>query len=360
MKNLRPSAPIYGGPTALLPFVSIVIPTYRRAGLLGQAIASALAQSECRPYEVIVVDDDQSKEILEVVSQFPRDRIAVYQNRSTLGMWENLRQAVQLARGSWILVLCDDDLLMPGALSEFDRVLSFYGDWSPILCIAGGVQIFLDEGVSPLFRFRQSVVQYPVVDIVNSREEIVKVDDAMRMSNVPKLCSSFFTREGLSLIGWDSSCGGFADLALYLRIQRDGGLYCCKGVFGRFRVHDANASRLARLWETYPLDAAGRLLQHYVDKTTPLGRSVIDRVERGYFSSLWKSPLNLRQRSKFARSLSSLCAGNPARRYIVSQGWFFHLGWFGYALLRPVLHVISTLAGRVVAAVRDKQRSLPT
>jgi glycosyltransferase involved in cell wall biosynthesis len=271
-------------------------------------------------------------------------------------MWENMYQAVQLAQGDWIVVLCDDDLLIPGALAEFDRVLSFRGDLSQIQCLAGGVEILLDAKVSPLFRFRRTIVQYPIDEIMNSLEEIMKVDSALRLRNVPKLCGSFFKRSGLSLIGWDSSCGGFADLALYLRIQRDDGLFCCKRVFGRFRVHGGNASRLARLWETYPLDAAGRLLQHYVDETTPLGRSVIASVERGYFSSLWKSPLTLRQRSKFAQSLSSLFAGNPARRYMVSQGWFFHLGWFGYALLRPVLHAVSTLVGRVVAAAMKAQR----
>ena len=48
------------------PFFSIVIPTYKRADLLKEAINSAINQLDFdKPYEIIVVDNDDCNEVNE-------------------------------------------------------------------------------------------------------------------------------------------------------------------------------------------------------------------------------------------------------------------------------------------------------
>jgi glycosyltransferase len=103
-------------------WLSIVIPTYRRAGLLRQALHSALNQSEPTGYEIVVVDNDPDptqREAEGLVSLLGDARIAYHRNASNLGMVGNWNRGLRLARGEWVTVLPDDDMLR----TDYVRVL---------------------------------------------------------------------------------------------------------------------------------------------------------------------------------------------------------------------------------------------
>ena len=90
--------------------VSVVIPTYNRASMVGDAIESALAQTYA-PLEVIVVDDGSTDDTEGAVRQFgPRVRY-VRQENSGVGAARNAGLAV--ARGEAIAFLDSDDLWLP-------------------------------------------------------------------------------------------------------------------------------------------------------------------------------------------------------------------------------------------------------
>ena len=65
------------------PLVSIVLPTYNRAHLLGHAIRSVLAQTH-RNLELIVVDDNSKDETPSVVRSFDDARIRYVRNDPNL------------------------------------------------------------------------------------------------------------------------------------------------------------------------------------------------------------------------------------------------------------------------------------
>lgn len=99
------------------PFLTIAIPTFQRPALLREAVDSALAQEnpECA-YEVIVVDNDpdpgSETELLMAGYQDPRLRY--FRNGRNVGLFNNWNRCFQLARGDWVALLHDDDLLKPG------------------------------------------------------------------------------------------------------------------------------------------------------------------------------------------------------------------------------------------------------
>jgi glycosyltransferase involved in cell wall biosynthesis len=95
------------------PLVSICIPTYNRASMVGEAIRSALDQTYS-PVEVLVVDNASTDTIEDVVSSFRDPRLKLVKNEKNLGLFGNFNRCVELARGKYIHILHSDDYIDPG------------------------------------------------------------------------------------------------------------------------------------------------------------------------------------------------------------------------------------------------------
>jgi glycosyltransferase involved in cell wall biosynthesis len=96
------------------PLVSVVIPCWNARHLVGDAIASALAQ-EYPHVEVIVVDDGSSDGSLDVIRSFGT-RIR-WESQTNRGGGAARNRGLAMARGELIQFLDADDLLMPEKLS---------------------------------------------------------------------------------------------------------------------------------------------------------------------------------------------------------------------------------------------------
>jgi len=115
----------FGDEARDVPLVTIAIPTYRRPDLLLEALASAVAQQGAPPFEVIVVDNDveRPEAALEVARRFPPGLVRLYRNARNLGMAGNWNRCLELARGQWVTILHDDDLVAPGLLRSIEPLL---------------------------------------------------------------------------------------------------------------------------------------------------------------------------------------------------------------------------------------------
>lgn len=324
-----------------MPILSIAIPTYKRPDLLHEAIESVLSQDSPIPYELIVVDNDQSKDILDVVSSFSPSKIAVYQNLTNIGLWGNMQRVLELSKGKWILTLCDDDLLMPDTIEKFAQIILSHKD-EAIGCVAGGVELLLSDEIKPLFNTIQPRIQFPLAKSLYLEGSLRCVEDHLALKDTPKLCSSFFNREYIMRLGgWDAECHGFADLALFLKIQKDRKLFTCNEVFGRFRQHSDNESHKLKLWNTYPIHAGQRVLSCYVDGTTPLGKNIGDMIERMYISALWRGYSTREMRKAYAKDVLQLIVQNPRRQFLLKNTWFLDILGLLYTTLRPILGWLS-------------------
>ena len=94
--------------------VSVVIPTFNRAGVIRNAVESVLAQVgvEC---EIIVVDDGSSDNTSEVLA--PLLGHIRYVRTENGGVSAARNRAIRESRGDWIAFLDSDDVWHPGKLS---------------------------------------------------------------------------------------------------------------------------------------------------------------------------------------------------------------------------------------------------
>lgn len=103
------------------PLVTIVITVYKRVDYLFEAVASVLNQTFEGPTELIIVDDDPDSQLLpRLVAEFPQLSaldFTYYLNEKNLGLFGNWNRGILLARGKWVSILNDDDLLDAACLA---------------------------------------------------------------------------------------------------------------------------------------------------------------------------------------------------------------------------------------------------
>jgi len=98
--------------TKKVPKVSVIIPTYNRAHLVGRAIRSVLNQTY-QDFEIIVVDDHSTDNTEEVVKSFNDPRIRYIRHEKNRGGSAARNTGIRAARGEYIAFLDDDDYWLP-------------------------------------------------------------------------------------------------------------------------------------------------------------------------------------------------------------------------------------------------------
>lgn len=123
-----PSILVQDSNPSLSPLVSIMIPTYRRPDLLREAVKSALAQITTVSFEVVVVDNDNeygmAEEVDKVISSFDVPNLRHFRNQANVGLYGNWNRCIELARGHWITILNDDDLLDQSFLNDMLEIVT--------------------------------------------------------------------------------------------------------------------------------------------------------------------------------------------------------------------------------------------
>jgi glycosyltransferase involved in cell wall biosynthesis len=106
---------------AVTPLFSVIITVYNRPELVGQAIASVLAQT-FQDREIIVVDDASSDSTSEVLAAYA-DRVRVITRGSRGGCELARADGVDVAVGGYLAFLDSDDLFYPWALETYALVI---------------------------------------------------------------------------------------------------------------------------------------------------------------------------------------------------------------------------------------------
>ena len=103
--------------------ISICIPTYQRPELLNLALESCFVQ-QYEPLEIIVGDDskdDATEKLVRELQSTWNGQLHYVRNVPSLGQTGNVNMLFELAKGDRIVLLHDDDLLLPNAIVDLDR-----------------------------------------------------------------------------------------------------------------------------------------------------------------------------------------------------------------------------------------------
>jgi hypothetical protein len=108
------------------PRYSILLPTRNGAPFLARCIQSILDQKHS-DFELIVSDNANDDGTQEVLQGFSADhRLLVVRSEKLLSVTENWTAALMASRGEYILMIGDDDLLLPHTLSQLTDIVERY------------------------------------------------------------------------------------------------------------------------------------------------------------------------------------------------------------------------------------------
>jgi glycosyltransferase involved in cell wall biosynthesis len=89
---------------------TVAIPTFNRDDMIRGTLESVLDQ-EFSDLEILVVDDQSTDRVFEIAASYSDPRLRVTRNEKNLGLFGNFNRCLELARGQFVRILCNDDRL---------------------------------------------------------------------------------------------------------------------------------------------------------------------------------------------------------------------------------------------------------
>jgi glycosyltransferase involved in cell wall biosynthesis len=217
--------------------VTIAIPTYNRAGLIGETIKSVLSQTY-QDFDLLVSDDASTDNTREVVASFNDPRIRYYHHESNIGLARNYQFVLQEPKTEFVSYLSDDDLYCPDHLETALHALDLYPQAA---YFASAARYFGGEETG-LLRPRA---------ITDTQTQLLYFapSEAVHFLGIdPPGLMTVCRRKALdTLLYWPPSNYQPIDLFMQPQLMTRGGITFSNRPVYMFRLHTGNASRAPRL-----------------------------------------------------------------------------------------------------------------
>ena len=205
------------------PLVSVIVPCYRQAHYLAEAIESVLLQTY--PHiEVVVVDDGSPDNTGEIAARYPGVR---YLREPQRGVSEARNLGIRTSNGSFLIFLDADDRLLPEAVT------------TGLDCFTRHPEVAF---VSGLFRF----VATDGATLYERQGHQVLADhyaEMLRRNYIAALCAVMWRRGVFETIaGFNPAFSATADYELYLRALREFPAWSHEHEVAEYRRHGLGLS----------------------------------------------------------------------------------------------------------------------
>jgi glycosyltransferase involved in cell wall biosynthesis len=218
--------------------ISLCIPTYSRLEYLKLAVNSCLNQQY--PYFEICVSQDpkstgQDKEIetwcREIQKQIP-DKFKYNLNQERKGLAGNWNQLVQMAKGDYVIIIGDDDLLCEDFLFELTNSILTKKD----IAVIFSNQYFIDEKGILLQEKTKELNRVYKRDILG--KGLINDPVIMVFGNTVPMSASLIKRDYLLKFPFDNQLNT-PEFEVFLKIALDGGnFFYVNKQLASYRIHN--------------------------------------------------------------------------------------------------------------------------
>lgn len=141
----------------------IIIPCYDHAAYLAEAFESIVGQTWRKHPLAVTLSDDNSTDATPALIQQLKERapdhlrVRTLHNEKNLRQWGSLNRAIRTSSSELMIVLNDDDLLVPDALEK----IFFAFESHPELAMVGGSSIWFSAAERPV-HVQRSAAELPL------------------------------------------------------------------------------------------------------------------------------------------------------------------------------------------------------
>lgn len=202
--------------------VSVIIPCYKQAHFLDQAIGTVLVQTYS-DFEIIVVDDGSPDHTSDVVRRYSQAQYIVQANQ---GLAAARNRGIEASKGEFLVFLDADDHLLP---NHFAACLRAFEATPEAALVCGTYRFF--GGVSR----HASHDCWPLPDHFGT---------LLRWNFIGPPHAAMFNREAVSRVGgFRRGVQGCEDYDLYLRLARQHRIHCHHEMIAEYRRHELQMSQ---------------------------------------------------------------------------------------------------------------------
>ena len=262
------------------PAVSVVVPTYNRAGMIEASVASLLGQRGVE-FEVVVVDDGSTDDTAARLAAIgdPRVRVVTVPHG---GVAAARNAGVAACRSRYVAFHDSDDEALPGRLARPVEVLESRPELG--LVIMNGIMLPLEAGGAEEPWVKPEVTQTLVGRAIGAAEVFRR--------NLGQLQGMCFTRTALDAAGpFDPSFRILDDLDLVLRVTaRFPAVFVDEPAF-RYRQHPGGIARDRTTIREEAIRIADKLVGVHPEILPVLGRAEFVRRQARRYARLARARL---------------------------------------------------------------------
>lgn len=253
--------------------VTVVMPAFNRAGYIGQAIESVVAQT-CASWSLRIVDDGSTDGTAAVVERYLADPRIHYVKQANSGQAVARNRGARAGQGKYVCFLDSDNMWMPDKLQQQLSVMEV----NPQVGVLYGEVDFIDGSGSTLRHHRM-------------HRHSGQITRMLLIDNFVTFNTSMVRRELFELVGgFDESVRRADDYDLWLRLSAHCDFRYQPVSWAKYRVMDAQISSD----KTGRFAASEGILRRFFDANPRFARPAILRetwcrfhTRRGrYFASI--------------------------------------------------------------------------
>ena len=258
------------------PYWSVMIPTYKaQADYLKEALRSVLQQDPGPAQMQIEVVDDCSPDgaPVQLVRDIAGDRVTVHREPKNNGLGRIWNRCIERARGEWVHILHQDDIVLPGF---YDRL--YYGiTYNPDVGMAFCRFVIIDANghwkeLGPL--------ESATAGVLNNWLERVATGYHVEC---PAVVVKRATYERLG--GFRPDLTSALDVEMWVRIAANAPVYYEPQIFAGFRRHGGNESAMHDRRGENMRDMA-RAIEIWKDHLPATSRAQLEQQSRRYWAGM--------------------------------------------------------------------------
>jgi len=257
--------------------VSICIPVYNGAKYVCETINSVLNQ-DYENLEILVSDDCSTDDTISIVESIKDNRIRIIKNKENLGLGGNWNVLLREATGDYLMIVCQDDLLIPGVISQKVKVL----EENPDVVIVTSASYVINENSTRLF-VRRPFKKTQKFDRNKIRERLFAGRNIFMEPPNNMLRRSAMLKTG----EFDTTLWYVIDWDYWLRILEYGTAYYINKPLSSFRISKTSATGSNLNTMNAILQDEEVFLKKYKDgKIMPMSQDLLDIRKKGVFKRL--------------------------------------------------------------------------